>query len=149
MRSRRPFVRRALWLVVGVVVAACGQATESDLIAAEEKWSATGTDDYTLDMEIRCFCALEGSYEVSVRDDQVAELLYLIDGTWTEEPDWIPHADWFTAEGLFEVVRENLDADKIKVKYDGVQGYPTSIDIYLDTAETDNGLRISAVLQAS
>jgi hypothetical protein len=63
-------------LVVAVVVAACGQATESDLMAAEEKWSATGADDYTLDMEISCFCGLTGSYEVSVRDGQVAELIF-------------------------------------------------------------------------
>lgn len=148
MSSRRPLVTATLCLVVAVVLAACGQATESDLMAAEEKWSATGTDDYDLDMEISCFCPLTGSYEVSVRDGQVAEILYLVDGTSIEPPDWITPAD-FTVEGLFEVVRENLDADKIKVKYDGVQGYPTSIDIYLDTAETDNGLVISAVLQAS
>ena len=135
---------------MAVVVAACGQATESDLVAAEEKWSATGTDDYDIDMEISCFCGLTGSYEVSVRDGQVAELLYLMDGTWTEAPEEAtPPTEWFTVEGLFEVVRENLDADRIKVRYHGVQGYPTSIDIEPSTEETDDDLQISAVLQAS
>ena len=135
--------------VVAVVLAACGQATESGLVAAEEKWSATGTDDYNLEMEFSCFCPLTGSYEVSVRDGQVAEILYSVDGTLTEVPDGITPSDWFTVEGLFEVVRENLDADKIEVRYDGVQGYPTSIDIYRSMEESDDGLRISAVLQAS
>ncbi|HEU4320756.1 MAG TPA: DUF6174 domain-containing protein [Acidimicrobiia bacterium] len=47
----------------------------------------------------------------------------------TEAPEGItPPTEWFTVEGLFDVVRENLDADKIEVRYDGVQGYPTSID---------------------
>lgn len=40
----RRLVTATLCLVVAVVLAACGQAPESDLLAAEEKWSATGTD---------------------------------------------------------------------------------------------------------
>jgi hypothetical protein len=149
MRSQKPLLRLALGLAVAVVVAACGRATESGLVAAEEKWSATETDDYNLDMEISCFCGLTGSYEVSVREGQVAEILYLMDGTWTEAPEGItPPTEWFTVEGLFEVVRENLDADKIRVRY-GEQGYPTSIDLDVSTEESDDDLQISAVLQKS
>lgn len=149
MRSRNPAVLAALWLVVTVVVAACGQATESDLAAAEERWSVTGTDAYSLDMEISCFCALTGSYVVRVRGGEVTEILYLMDGTWTEAPEGTaPPTEWFTVEGLFEVVRENLDADKIEVEY-GEQGNPTSIDLDRSTVESDDDLQISAVLHTN
>ena len=145
MRSRRQTVLAALCLVV----AACGQGTGSGLAAAEEQWSATGTDDYSLDIEVSCFCGLAGSYKVSVRDSQVAEILYLMDGEWTEALEGITSpTEWFTVEGLFEVVRENLDADKIEVRY-GEQGYPTSIDLDRSTVESDDDMQIIAVLRTS
>lgn len=129
--------------MVAVLVVACGGNSDQDLSEAESRWSTTGIDDYKLTLRIDCFCPLAGAFDATVEDGEVIEIM--TDGAVIEAPGGVTPSDWFTVEGLFEIVRQDLDADRVDVSY-SEQGYPTSID--LDRGEADDYLGISVDLNA-
>jgi hypothetical protein len=136
MTSRTAVSKLGLGIAVAVLLVACGGNSEDDLSEAESRWSSTGIDDYELTIQIDCFCPLAGAIDAKVEDGEVVEVS---PGEGVTAPDVATWNDWFTVEGLFDIVREDLDAERIDVSY-SQQGYPTSIDI--DRGEADDQLRI-------
>lgn len=104
MTSRTDLSRLGLGIVVSVLMVACGSNSEGDLLAAESEWSSTGIDDYNLILQIDCFCPVAGSFDVTVQDGQVTEIM--MDGVVIEAPGGVTPSNWFTVEGLFDILRE-------------------------------------------
>lgn len=110
---------------MAILPAACGATAEADLVAAEETWSSAEIDDYSLKLQVSCFCGLNGVHDIEVQDG---------------------HSESLTVESLFDIIRQSLNEAKVDVTY-GECGHPTSIEI--DSGEADGQMQISAELETS
>lgn len=123
---------------------------EADTLPAEEIlaqlreqrkiWGDEGTSDYTITVEIGCFCPEEfrGPFEVTVVDGNVDTVT--MNGEAVEPVD----EAFLTVEGLFSTIEDYAYSDEITVTYTA-EGYPQTIDIDPSRNTIDEELRIDVL----
>ena len=123
---------------------------EADTLPAEEIlaqlreqrkiWGDEGTSDYTITVEIGCFCPEEfrGPFEVTVVDGNVDAIT--MNGEVAESVD----EAFLTVEGLFSTIEDYAYSDEITVTY-SPEGYPQTIDIDPSRNTIDEELRIDVL----
>jgi hypothetical protein len=109
-----------------------------DQVADErDRWAAMGVSNYTVTVEVGCFCPDEfrGPFEVTVVDGAVI-------GVTMNGENVVPQDETFlTVEGLFATIEDYAYSDEITVTYSPL-GYPTTIDIDPSRDTFDEELRI-------
>jgi hypothetical protein len=123
---------------------------EADTLSAEqvlaqleeqrEIWADEGTNDYTVIVEIGCFCPEEfrGPFEVTVVDGAVDSVT--MNGEAVEPVE----GAFLTVEGLFSTIEDYAYSDEITVTY-APEGYPQTIDIDPSRNIIDEELRIDVL----
>ena len=108
-----------------------------ELEQQREIWAEEGISDYTMTVEIGCFCPPEqqGPFEVTVVDGKLDDVMM---GGETADPS---NRDFFTVTGLFSTIEEHADADEIDITY-SPSGYPTTIDVDPSREIVDEEFRI-------
>ena len=109
--------------------------TEGSLAAAEEartRWDESAVDSYTMDVEIQCFCAMAGNFEVTVNNGEVEEMRKLDGLDDVVQPD--TPAFELTVEWLLGSITawSSSTPDSVVAGFHEA-GYP--VDIHIDVME--------------
>jgi hypothetical protein len=132
-RGGGELIRRiVLSLCVGALLAGCGRdplspADERLVAAARAKWAQNGSDDYTVESRIFCFCPghLAVWTRLTVRDGIVVAADALEPPPQGSEPVL---SGWLTVDDEFERLTHPADIlEEIEVRFDSQLGYPTYI----------------------
>ena len=86
---------------------------------AQARWDAQGVDDYVMDVDVGCFCAV-GRYRVVVRDGAVASVVGS-DGRPSRGTGRV------TVDDMFALALD--DPHELTATYDPVLGYPLTMSV--------------------
>jgi hypothetical protein len=124
--------------VVGVILAVTtgskGSAQLKELAANSEKWQDLNITHYVMKVNIGCFCAFVYRMPVTVEVFK-GTVISVVDNTGQNVPAddpirTIEDSQLLTVEGLFAYAAEAIrTADRTKVSYDPLAGYPVSLSI--------------------
>jgi hypothetical protein len=140
-RPKETTMRKVLFIIFAVLLAACTQAkASSELEQNRALWEQQDASNYQFELSILCFCPYGGQMPLSivVRDGQVVSLATADGSDPGPSLEYFNQAD--TVEELFGIIESAQagGADDIKVQYDPDSGYPVSIDIdYIKEAVDD------------
>jgi hypothetical protein len=134
------------------VLYGCGDPTGnqvalSELEQSRERWAQQAISTYTYRVQRICFCAFVDPVDVTVRDGHITSIVVT---SSQEELDPSMFSQYYTVDGLFEVVRDALDRDahSVVVAYDTEFGYPVDVAIdYIEMAADDELQLLSSDLQ--
>jgi hypothetical protein len=96
----------------------------TDLDAARQRWRVQDLHAYAFTLQRSCFCVNTRPLFVVVLSDTVAGVLDLQSG------ESLDRQFGETVDGLFTFIQNAIDrpAEKIRVTYDPMKGFPTEID---------------------
>jgi hypothetical protein len=109
----------------GAAPAPDARALLDEIRAQRDRWESNEIADYTMTVEIGCFCPEEyrGPFEIVVADGRV------VSATFRGEPAADDVADqYFTIDGLFDSAEALVDSDMLDVTYDRALGFPSVIN---------------------
>jgi hypothetical protein len=143
---RIPHALRIGAVLVMCLVAGCGDDPlsideERDLARAMARWEREGSEDYTVEARISCFCSPHLLYwtrltvqnGVLVAAEPVEELPDGYDGG-------NPLAGWLTVTQMFAAATDTPDIVKdVRVRFDAALGYPTRVETICDDNVADCG----------
>ena len=124
----------------GAAPARDAEARLDEVRAQRDRWGSNEITDYTMTVEIGCFCPEEyrGPFEVAVAGGQ------LVSATYKGEPAAEDVADqYFTVGGLFDALEGLVDSDRLEVTYDRATGFPTEINADPDFQIADEEVYIT------
>jgi hypothetical protein len=113
---------------------------ERDLRRSRALWDQKGSDDYTVESRISCFCSPHLNYltRLTVRGGVVVQ---------AEPVSPLPHGvepllqGWVTVDELFDRVRDDHDFVRdVSVRFDRTLGYPLQVSITCHSNVTDCGV---------
>jgi hypothetical protein len=110
-------------------------ATQDELVAARQRWSAARITHYEAVMQRSCFCTEDTRAAARVEVQQGAIVAaQRLDGRPVVEP-----SPYLTVEQLFVEIQGAIDAgaSEIRVTYDAALGYPVSLYIDHDVQLAD------------
>ena len=112
-----------------VAVASCGDSTapgtpNTELAVARARWRAQNLHTYAFILQRTCFCANTDRLYVAVLADTVAEVIDFDSG------EAVDRGLGQTVDDLFAFIQSAQDrgVQLIRADFDGVKGFPTSID---------------------
>lgn len=113
-----------------------------DLEEHRQLWATDDIGDYTLTVQVDCFCPPEfrGPFTVSIENGEIAQATFQNDPI-EEEVD----RRFLTVEGLFGFVERNAYADQIEVTYHPELGYPEVIDVDPVRQAIDDEIQVSVL----
>jgi hypothetical protein len=107
------------------------EATQDELVAARQRWSASRITHYDAVMQRSCFCTedFRAAARVEVRNGAVVAAQRL-DGRPVVEP-----SPYVSVERLFAEIQDAIDAgaSEVRVTYDAALGFPTTL--YIDHSQ--------------
>lgn len=137
---------RMFFLGVGLCVtllgSGCSDEATRDYEAALERWAAAQVEDYSVHVNVDCFCPREPreDAQVTVRAGEVTAALGLDRSSREHTVAIAPEdfLDWYTVDGMFRVIQVSLDAgQELDVVYDEDLGVP--LRVLHDSWELDAG----------
>lgn len=123
------------------------QVALSELEQGQERWAQQNISTYTFRLQRICFCALVDPVNVTVRDGDITTIVV---ADSQDELDPSMFAQFYTVDGLFQVVQDALDGDahSVVVAYHSEFGYPVDVAIdYIEMAIDDELQLLSSDLQ--
>lgn len=133
-----PWGCRTAWLVVGLLLAACGdelgerEQMRRELDRHRASWEDLGIVEYALRERVLCFCVFPPS-EMLVTVQQ-GRIVSLVDAATGAPADTSFHRYYYTIEGLFDLAQGAIrDADGLRIAYDATYFFP--IEIAIDWVE--------------
>jgi hypothetical protein len=140
-------MRKLLFIVITLALAACSLGGQTKIERNKEKWQDTGISHYRYELFVGCFCVFSQDMPlvVEVQDGEVVSMEYQsgneIDATNRELFD-----KYATIDRIFTALETDLkDADEVVVTYDPTYGFPTkvNIDYIKDAIDDELGLTVS------
>jgi len=141
-------IRFAAVAALLVAVASCGDSTapgtpNTELAAARARWRAQNLHTYAFILQRTCFCANTDRLYVAVLADTVAEVIDFDSG------EAVDRGLGQTVDDLFAFIQSAQDrgVQLIRADFDGVKGFPTSIDYdgAAQIADDELSIRVSDV----
>lgn len=114
-----------------------------DLASARARWTASGADSYTYDVNRSCFCVLGGkSVTVTVQNGGVVSASLAESGSQVDNAllTYVP-----TVPDLFDLIEDALSRNPafFSATYDPTYGYPTRIEVDYSANAVDDETAIS------
>ncbi len=119
----------------------------TELEQNQERWAQQNISTYTYRFQRVCFCGLVDPVDVTVRSGVITTVVV---ADSQEELDPSMFAQFYTVDGLFQVVQDALDGDahSVVVAYHSEFGYPVDVAIdYIEMAIDDELQLLSSDLQ--
>jgi len=119
----------------------------TELEQNQERWAQQNISTYTYRFQRVCFCGLVDPVDVTVRNGVITAVVV---ADSQEELDPSMFAQFYTVDGLFQVVQDALDGDahSVVVAYHPQFGYPVDVAIdYIEMAIDDELQLLSSDLQ--
>jgi hypothetical protein len=114
-----------------------------DLVAARARWNQFGASNYTMDVQLLCFCPTEGVATVTVAGGRVTSVI--VKDTGRPVNAFMLNA-YRTVEGLFDQLEDAIerDAHRLEAEYDAHAGFPLRfyIDYSANVADEESGIEI-------
>lgn len=91
------------------------------LLKAWERWDAKSIEDYTLHVQVRCFCPVWPAVKTVVRGGEIRRV--------TRGPEKLSKREGYSVDRLYSMIRRwEQDADHLEVTYTS-RGLPKSISV--------------------
>jgi hypothetical protein len=124
----------------GLYVYALGEPRRQ-LDAQRALWASQAPDHYRYEVSIGCFCPRELTRPVLIEvEDGIGHVVSYADGTSVDPARIASWQQVRTMEGVFDIVDHWIDNrdGTLTVRYDPVDGHPTSIGIDVMTEAVDD-----------
>lgn len=145
----RAVLTAALTLTLGGCVASLAPRDADDrvrdLVAARARWNQHGLSSYVMDVQLLCFCPVEGVATVTVTAGRVTSAVVKASGR-PVSPQML--SAYRSVEGLFDQLEDAIgrNAHRIDAEYDSALGYPRQffIDYSVNVADEESGIQVHA-----
>lgn len=138
-------------LLLGLFVGACGDEGRTgydDLLRNRALWESKNIENYDYRFQWVCFCLVERTMPVriTVEKNRITRVMAMGED---RDLDRGQFGEYRTIDGLFDLVTDAYRrAEDVRVEYDEVYGYPTSvyIDYQRSVADEELGFSVSDFL---
>jgi hypothetical protein len=127
-------MKKVLFLLIAVLLAACTPAAQTEMQKNQAKWTEAKVSSYRYSLSIMCFCAFgdQMPLTVEVRNGAVASIINAQGKTLAPgDPSYEEFVRFATINDTFANLKKAYDGKpaSIEVVYDAQYGFPAEISI--------------------
>lgn len=115
---------------------------QDQLELARARWRDSNPTSYTVKVRKACFCAplVEDNVEVVVEQGDVVEAWGVsAEGKYDVPISKSSLRDWYSVQGMFELIEQSLTADRVVVEYDEQDGFPAYVLLDYQLISSEEG----------
>lgn len=139
-------MRKLVFIVMTLVLAACSMGSRSEVEQNKEKWRDANISHYRYNLHLSCFCVFVENMPliIEVQDGRVISMEYQT-GKEIEADNRQLFEKYATIDRIFVELDADLSgaADEVMVKYDPTYGLPTEVTIDFIKEAADDELYLT------
>jgi hypothetical protein len=141
-------MRKLLFIVIALVLAACSAGSQSEIEQNRGKWQDASISHYRFNLFVGCFCVFSQDMPlvIEVQEGQVVSMEYE-SGKEIDANNRELFEKYATIDRIFAELEADLNgaADEVVAEYDPTLGFPTqaNIDFIKEAADDELYLTIS------
>jgi len=141
-------MRKLLYIVITLALAACSLGGKTEIERNREKWQDTNISHYRFNLFVGCFCVFteDMPLAIEVQDGEVVSMEYQ-GGKEVEAPARELFERYATIDRIFAELEADVNgaADEVVVTYNQMYGFPeqANIDFIKDAIDDELMLTIS------
>ncbi len=139
-------MKKIIFIVLALALAACGGGTPSEFDQNVEKWNDANIRHYRMQVGVSCFCpfAEVNPITVEVKDGQIVSMVGANGAEVLDtDPVYAMLSQYANVDSLLVWLGDALaTADKVEATYDATYGFPTSVAVDYITEATDDEIWI-------